>query len=173
MKPIKASRWLLIASTILLLALPAFAQEDRGKAELVAGAGKIIIDYGKPQLKGRDPLTWQKDGAYWRMGSNATTTFTTPVDLSFGNTKVPKGKYSLWLLKVSADTYELVFNSLIESMGMNHDKTKDVASAPLKVEKLANSVENFQIELKEAPQGGAFSMSWGTSKLSASFQIHK
>src|SRR5512138_93084 len=102
---------------LALTILPAAAQPGRGKAELDAGGGKITVDYGRPQLKGRDPLTWQENGAYWRMGSNSMTTLTTPVDLAFGSTKLPKGTYGLWLLKVSADSYELVFNSETSGMG--------------------------------------------------------
>jgi hypothetical protein len=44
------------------------------------------------------------------MGMNEATVFTTPVDLSFGATTVPKGSYSLWLKKEGAK-YLLIFNS--------------------------------------------------------------
>ena len=154
-----------------LAVLPAAAQTGRGKSELNAAGGKITVDYGRPQLKGRDPLTWQKDGAYWRMGSNDMTTLTTPAGLAFGSTKLPKGTYGLWLLKVSNDRYELVFNSDISGHGMNHDKAKDVGSVVLKKEVAASPVETFTIELSPAPGGGSFVMSWGTVKLSFPFRI--
>lgn len=155
---------------VLLLVLPLSAQEDRGKAELDVAGGKIVVDYGRPQLKGRDPLSWQKDGGYWRMGMNDMTTITTPVDLVFGATPIAKGTYGLWLLKVSADRYEVVFNSETSGMGMLHDKAKDVASAALKKETSPKSAEVFTIELKPAAKGGVFSMTWGTTRLLADFQ---
>jgi hypothetical protein len=156
---------------VLLIPLLVPAQGDRGKAELSAGGGKIVIDYGRPQLKGRDPLTWQKDGDYWRMGRNEMTTFTTPIDLVFGTTRITRGRYALWLLKVSADRYELVFNSETSGMGMNHDKSKDVAAVPLEKRTASDAVETLTIELKDAPGGGVFSLDWGTVRLSCNFQF--
>ncbi len=156
-----------------MLRLPLLAQDDRGTAELNVTGGKIAVDYGRPQLKGRDPLTWQKDGSYWRMGMNETTTLSTPVDLMFGKTKIAKGTYGLWLLKVSADRYELVFNSNSSGMGMSHDKARDVASVPLKKETVSGPVEVFTIALKGTPGSGSFTMNWGTFKLSAEFQVVK
>jgi hypothetical protein len=158
---------------VSMIVLPIYAQSERGKAELSASGGKIAVDYGRPQLKGRDPLTWQKDGSYWRMGSNDMTTFSTPVDLQFGSVKVTKGTYGLWLLKVSAERYELAFNSETSGMGMNHDKSKDVASVPMKKESADKVVETFTIDLKGAGNGGTFVMTWGTIKLSADFQFGK
>ncbi len=167
----KASGVCLLA--VFVLALPIMAQEDRGKAELNAANGKIVVDYGRPQLKGRDPLTWQNDGSYWRMGMNSMTTFSTPTGLMFGKTTIAKGTYGLWLLKVSGDRYELVFNSDTAGMGMAHDKAKDVASVPLRKDAGSAPVEIFTIELKSATGGGSFAMNWGTTKLSTDFQITK
>jgi hypothetical protein len=172
MKLFKVTRWLFLSLAVAALAIPVFAQ-DRGTAELKAGSGKISIDYGRPPLKGRDPLTWQKDGTFWRMGMNATTKITTPIDLVFGSTKLPKGTYSLWLQKVSADQYKLVFNSDVPDMGMSHSDAKDVAAVTLKKEAIPSPVELFTLELKEAPKGGAFSMIWASVKLSTDFEFGK
>lgn len=169
----RISRWFFCLSAVVLLSWPVWAQANRGKAELNAAGGKIVVDYGRPQLKGRDPLTWQKDGSYWRMGMNEMTTINTPVDLVFGAVKLPKGAYGLWLLKLTADRYKLVFNSETSGMGMTHDKAKDVASVPLKKEALQAVVEALSIGLKNAPKGGTFIMTWGTIKLSADFQFGK
>lgn len=169
----ETSGWFVCLLAALLLALPLFGQADRGKAELSGPGGKIVVDYGRPQLKGRDPLTWQKDGSYWRMGMNDMTTLTTPVDLMFGSTRIPKGAYGLWLLKSSPDHYELVFNSVTSGMGMLHDKTKDVASVPIKKEAAPASVEVLTIALKGVPGGGAFTMTWGTVTLSSDFTFGK
>jgi hypothetical protein len=161
----------LCAVAVLLISLPALPQGARGKAQLNTPKGEIVVDYGRPQLKGRDPLTWQETGSYWRMGNNTMTTLTTPVDLAFGATKLPKGSYGIWLLKVAADQYQLVFNSQNSGMGMEHEKEKDVASVPLKKIATPSPVEAFTIELKPAPKGGTFSLSWGAASLATDFQI--
>jgi hypothetical protein len=158
---------------MILFSLPAFSQEDRGKAELSAGTGSITIDYGRPSLKGRDMLAKLSVGDYWRMGSGGTTVLNTPVDLVFGNAKVAKGRYSLWLKRADSGKFELVINSLIEMMGMNHDESKDVAVTPMKGATLTSPVETLSMELKSAPDGGVFIMRWGTTELTTDFQLGK
>jgi hypothetical protein len=155
-----------------ILAVSTFAQGNRGKAELKAGAGVITIDYGRPELKGRDMLAQLKVGdPGWRMGSNQSTTFTTPVDLMFGATKIPKGAYSLFLKKTAANQFELVFNSQTGQWGLSHDVKRDFAQVPLKAAVLPNSVEVFTIDLKSAPKGGILVLSWGTTQLTGEFQF--
>jgi hypothetical protein len=159
----------------VLLAVYCFAQmpkgNPRGKAELKAGAGTITIDYGRPDLKGRDMLAQLPPGEAWRMGNNQSTTFTTPVDLMFGSTKIAKGSYSLFLKRADAEKYELVFNSETGQWGMKHDTSKDIALAPMKKSTLSSSVETFTIDLKSAPKGGILELSWGTTQLSTEFQF--
>ncbi len=151
------------------VAAPASAQE-RGKAELKAGSGMITVDYGRPSLKGRDMLSQLQEGTFWRMGMNQATVLTTPVELAFGKTAIAKGSYSLWLKKVGA-AFELVFNSQTGQWGTQHDPAKDVASVAMKTGALGAPVETFTIDLKTAGKGGDLSLSWGTTKLSAAFEI--
>jgi hypothetical protein len=166
-----AVRLVLCAVAVFLISFPATSQGSRGKAQLSAPQGEVVVDYGRPQLKGRDPLTWQEAGSYWRMGNNSMTTLSTPVDLSFGGTRLPKGTYGMWLLKVAEDKYELVFNSQNSGMGMMHEKEKDVASVSLKKEPAPAPVDIFTIELKPAGKGGTLRLSWGTALLSTDFQF--
>jgi hypothetical protein len=170
MKPMNLKKALALA-VCLFMAVSCFAQGGRGKAELTAGSGSITIDYGRPALKGRDMLSQLQAGQAWRMGSNQATVIATPVDLTFGSTKVPKGSYSLFLKKVDADKFELVFNSQTGQWGLTHDVSKDLFSVPMKKSALPNSVEVFTINLKAAPKGGVLSLDWGTSQLSAEFQF--
>jgi hypothetical protein len=164
--------WMVCAVAVAVLLVPAFPQGNRGKAELTAGGGKIVVDYGRPSLKGRDMLSQLKDGDFWRMGSNQATTLTTPADLMLGATKIAKGSYSLWLTK-SGESFELVFNSQTGQWGTQHDKSKDVAKAAMKKEAVSNPVETLAIDLAQAPGGGTFTLSWGTTKLAANFEIGK
>ncbi len=165
----------LCALALALIAIPAQAQGGRGKAVLKVGSGSITIDYGRPSTKGpsiqgREPLDVQEVGSSWRMGTNAATTFTTPVDLMFGSTKIAKGSYSLFLLKESADNFKLVFNSQTGQWGTEHDKSKDVATVPMKKGATPSPVELFTIDLKEAPKGGSLVLSWGGAQLTTDFK---
>jgi hypothetical protein len=144
---------------------------QRGKAELKIASGSITIDYGRPPLNGQDRVSQLQPGMFWRMGNNQATVLTTPADLTFGSTKVPKGAYSLWLKTTEAGKYELVFNSQTGQWGTTHDPAKDFASAPMKTEKLPSSVDIFTMDLKSTTGGGVLSLSWGTSLLTAEFKV--
>jgi hypothetical protein len=159
----------------IAIAVSCFGQmgpgNPKGKAELKAGTGSITVDYGRPSLKGRDMLAQLQEGKFWRMGSEMATVLTTPVDLAFGAIKVPKGAYSLWLKRATPEKFELVFNSQTGQWGMMHDVSKDVYAVQMKKDALPSAVEIFTIELKAAPKGGVFALSWGTTALSADFQF--
>jgi hypothetical protein len=169
--------WTCFAVLAAVLAVSASAQPAggppaRGKAEMKTGTGEITIDYGRPSLKGRDMLSQLKDGAVWRMGMNQATVLTTPVDLTFGSTKIAKGAYSLWLKK-TGDAYQLVFNSQTGQWGTQHDAAKDVASVDMKKTPLSSPVETFTIDLKPSADGGTLDLSWGAMKLAEPFQVAK
>src|SRR5512147_1257811 len=87
-KQMNSRKALALMICVLLFAVACFAQmpkgNPRGKAELKAGSGSITIDYGRPDLKGRDMLSQLTVGQAWRMGNNQATVFSTPVDLTFG-----------------------------------------------------------------------------------------
>jgi hypothetical protein len=161
----------LVLAVCMFLAVSCFAQGGRGKSELNAGTGSITVDYGRPALKGRDMLSQLQAGQSWRMGNNQATILATPVDLTFGSNKLPKGSYSLFLKKVDADKFELVFNSQTGQWGLQHDAAKDLFSAAMKKEALSSPVELFTIDLKAAPKGGVLVLNWGTLQLSAEFQF--
>jgi hypothetical protein len=165
----------ILAFTVcMLLAATCLAQMGpRGKAELKAGDGSITIDYGQPQLKGRDMLTQLQVGSFWRMGKDTSTTFKTPVDLAFGSVKVPKGAYSLWLKRATPEQFELIFNSQTGQWGMQHDVSKDVYGAPFKKDTIKDSIEVFTIKLEPAANGGSLVLTWGTTQLKSDFQFAK
>jgi len=173
----KTLGWACCAVLAAVLVAPASAQPAggaaaRGKAEMKAGSGSITVDFGRPELKGRDMLSQLQDGAFWRMGMNQATVLTTPVDLTFGSTKIAKGSYSLWLKK-AGEAFQLVFNSQTGQWGTQHDPSKDVSSVDMKKTPLASPVETFTIELAPSASGGSFDLSWGATKLDAPFQIAK
>jgi hypothetical protein len=168
----KALGWTCFGVLSLILTVPASAQAERGKAEMKAGAGAITVDYGRPSLKGRDMLSQLQEGSFWRMGMNQATVLTTPVDLSFGATKVAKGAYSLWLKK-TGDVFQLVFNSQTGQWGTQHDPAKDVCSVAMTKSALATPVETFTLDFAPAAKGGSLDLSWGAMKLAAPFETAK
>jgi hypothetical protein len=112
-----------------------------------------------------------KVGDVWRMGMNQATVLTTPVDLMFGGTRVPKGSYRLLLERTGENSYEMIFNKQTEMMGARRDEAQDAGKAALKFASLSSPVETFTLKLKPGSGGGTFVMHWGSTELAADFSI--
>jgi len=168
----KVLAWLGITLLATIAVISVLAQGNRGKAQLDVQSGTVTVDYGRPSLNGRDMLSELMVGDYWRMGTNEVTVITVSADAYFGGTKVPKGSYSLWLLKRGVDNYVLVFNSQTGQWGTEHDPSKDLYKVSLMKEEASSPVETFTIELKPVPpKGGILQMSWGNAKLTTTFRM--
>ena len=163
----KALGWAAWGVLCASVAAPA-AGQDRGKAELKAGSGAITVDYGRPSLKGRDMLSQLEEGVFWRMGMNQATVLETPVALTFGETEITKGSYSLWL-KRDGEKFVLVFNSQTGQWGTQHDPAKDLHGVGLMPESLTEPAEAFTIELKGDGKPAMLDLSWGEVKLTGVF----
>ncbi len=148
------------------------ASSDRGTAEIVLGSTQTSINYGRPELKGRNMLSQLPDGQVWRLGMNDATRLETNTDLLFGETLIETGRYSIWAKKVSSDDWRLIFNSEADIWGLDRKAENDIAESPLESSELAESVEQFTIEMNPVDEGGAeILISWDTLQLRATFNV--
>ena len=129
-----------VLAVSLGLAVTATAQMNpRGEAKVTLAGKPIVVDYGRPSLKGRDMLGQAVVGQEWRMGADTATTLQTPATLSFGSTQVPAGEYVLRAKKVSDTDWVLLLK-----------RGEEVAAeVPLKASPLDKSVETFTIDLAQ------------------------
>jgi len=138
----------------------AHAQNNpRGEAKVTLAGKPIVVEYGRPSLKGRDMLGQAKVGDEWRMGADSATTLDTPASLSFGPFPVAPGKYILRAKKLSDTEWALRLIS----------DGKTVAEVPLKSTPLEKSVEVFTIELVDEKGEGVLRLSWGNLALATHF----
>jgi len=145
---------------------------DRGTASATFGGATVSINYGRPQLKGRDMLAQATDGMVWRMGMNEATEIKTDADLKFGETTIPKGSYSLWMKKITGDQWHLVFNKKTGIWGTDRTPEDDFAEVPMTIATNPESVEPFTVELSAADaMSGTIKATWGTAILSADFAV--
>ena len=153
--------WRILFLGLACSVLPASLQaQDRGKASLALGSGKVSIDYGRPSLQGRDIYSLISPGQEWRMGSNAPTTLTTDVDLKFGDKLVKKGKYVLRAKLVEKEKWLLL---------IKQDDTV-VAEVPLEYAKADSPEEQVTIKLEKEGDGGKFLLQWGTFSATTTFK---
>lgn len=142
----------------------------RGMAEVTLSGGKVSIDYGRPEMKGRDMLAKAPDGFIWRFGSNKSSTFTTEADLTFGDQSLAKGSYSAWIKHVEGDSWSLILNSEVGIWGApGANRENDVLEVPLTYGTGDESVERLTVELKDSDGKGKLSVSWGTHRLKGGF----
>lgn len=142
----------------------------RGMVEVALSGGKVSIDYGRPEMKGRDMLAMAPAGFVWRFGSNKSTTFMSEADLMFGDDTLSAGTYSAWIKHVEGDSWSLIFNSEVGIWGApGASRENDVLEVPLTYSTGDESVERLTVELGESEGMGNLSVSWGTHRLMGSF----
>ena len=148
------------------------ASGNRGTAEIVLGSTQVSINFGRPELKGREMLSQLPDGQVWRLGMNDATRFETNSDLLFGQTLIQTGRYSIWGKKVSSDDWRLIFNSEADIWGLDRKAENDIVEIPLESSELAESVEKFTIEINPVAEDSAeILMKWDTLQLRAAFNV--
>jgi Protein of unknown function (DUF2911) len=159
----------------LVASAAAFAQKNPRATTKVDVAGKfVMIEYGRPSMKGRDVLALVEPGKVWRMGADKSTTFTSDARMSFGKVTVPEGSFSLWLKKVGDRSFELVFNKQTGQWGTQYPGSiDDVASVPLTFSEASEAVEMFTLSLARGAKAnaGELTLQWGKAVLKAPFTV--
>lgn len=93
---------LVIAST-LVVAPRVSAQiraSERGSASQTVDGTIITVEYGRPQIRGRQKVFGGivRDGEIWTPGANWATTFEFNKPVRLNGQEVPAGKYSVWMV---------------------------------------------------------------------------
>ena len=180
------TRLAVLAVVALALASTGLAQDSRGAATATIGGEKVEIDYGQPQLKGRDLSELMKQlppDRIWRAGVNQVSTLTTGADLMVGGTKVPAGKYSVYVHAGETGGWSFILNKdLGVPLGKIWDgapdnmknepwphlgdypeaiKAQEVVRAEMKPVKGADPADLFTIKFVPAGDGADLTLAWG------------
>ncbi|MGH7675571.1 MAG: DUF2911 domain-containing protein [Gemmatimonadales bacterium] len=131
----------------------------------VAGAA-LAVRYARPSMRGRTifggVVPWNQ---VWRTGANAATILETSADLVMAGTPVPAGKYSLWTIPAPTG-WTLIVNKNTGQWGTNYDVQYDLARLPMKVDRLAQPIEQFTIGIEPEGAGGVLKLEWETTRAS-------
>lgn len=131
--------------------------------------GNLTIAYGRPYLKGRvvgenvEPMA----DAVWRLGADEATTLTTDRDLMLGETHVPAGEYTLWIMR-AGDEVHLIVNSETGQWGTAYNAEHDLAHVPMEVGALDPPAEQLVISIAD----GALGFEWGALTASVPLMVH-
>ena len=147
----------------------------------VAGPAKIEIDWGQPHLRGRNVLgmpgvvPWD---SVWRTGANMATQLTTEVDLTLGNTFIPRGIYTLFTLP-SRNGWKLIVSKQQLEWGTDYDPSQDFARIDLRSRALPEPLESLTFWLVPALENrqssafphGVLKFAWGSTELSTDWRV--
>ena len=192
---------------VIALTTTAFAQDriasPRGEVSTQIGGsydsgdytgGKwVVVDYGRPILRGRDNFFGSGDeyGAritgsapVWRAGANVSTRFMTEADLMIGGKHLNKGEYSLfveldesgWTLILS--NHKAKINPRSDEEGIwgsfGYDQSKDVLRANMELSEAPFSFDQFTISFVNMTQdGGTLAMMWENELATIDFTVMK
>jgi len=154
--------------------LPRVPLSPRALEAIAVGTGQVQVEYSRPFVKGRKIfgglVPW---GTVWRTGANAATTLKTNVDLTLGETVVPKGTYTLYTLP-GEKAWKLVVNRQTGQWGTEYDPKMDLARIDLKVETRPDLLEAFTISfLPEDAFRGSLRISWERLTLSVPYAYRR
>ncbi|HEX4461883.1 MAG TPA: DUF2911 domain-containing protein [Polyangia bacterium] len=162
-----------VGAVLVLLGVARLYAADKrasphAKVSTIVAGKTITIEYGRPYKKGRDIfgalVPW---GEVWRTGADEATTFTVDGDVTIGDLKVPKGRYSLFTIPKATD-WQLIINKEAKQWGaFKYDEKKDVGRTALNVTTAATPVEQLTIALQPAAGKVNLTISWDKTVASA------
>ncbi len=169
-----------------------WVEQKPGAPPSYTGGKWIVINYGRPILRGRTNIFGSgadygkkvnDEAPVWRAGANMTTRLHSEVPLVFAGKTLPAGDYSLfvdlkpanWTLIISNQPYQQKYdpNNKTETWGSyNYDPKFDVVRVPMKVTTATPSVDQFTIDfLNVSDSGGTLAMRWETTMATTDFKV--
>ena len=166
--------------------------EKEGAAPRYREGKWIVVDYGRPILRGRTDIFGKgadygkqvnDDGPVWRAGANQTTRLKTEAPLVFGGKTLPAGEYSLfvdlkpgaWTLIFSTQPHQTKYdpNNKTETFGAyNYDPKFDVLRVPMQTTTTTTSFDQFTIGFVDmTDKGGSLAMWWEKTTARVSFGL--
>lgn len=139
-----------------------------------SGEQSLAIDYGQPKWgEAHEKFMHGRAAQYARLGNGAWTTLQTGVDLTFGTTKVPRGRWYLGAHRDEKQQWMLTLSAAdkLDKAGLGAGATiavKPDVEVPMRLERIEPVVELLDIRLTSNKQGEAnvsLAISWGSHRL--------
>lgn len=129
----------------------------------------IRINYGRPQLKGRSIEKLAPKGKVWRTGANEAAELTLYTDMKLGNTNVPAGTYTFYLIPGETEWTAIINTDLNVWGSYFYKKENDVARIAVPVNTASESLEAFSMAFEKSDDGVHLHAGWGTIRVAIPF----
>ena len=142
---------------------------------------RITITYGRPFT--RDPKTgnprkiwgglvvWDKAD---RLGADEATLLITQQPLLIGETTIPAGAHTLYIIPSDKNPTKLAFSTALGKWGVPVDETHDLARVELKKDSFEKSVDQLTLAIENNPAGGGtLKIMWENTVYSLPFTVQK
>ena len=163
--------WLI--SSIAVIPSVSFAQiraSEIGTMSQIIDGTKITMEYSRPRARGREPLfggrvvRWNE---VWTPGANWATTLETSKDITINGRKVPKGKYSVWMLIKQDGNWTTILDPRARRY---HEEPPDSTSQQIRIATRPTQAGFAEVLTWSMPAlsatGGTLTMQWGTTLVS-------
>jgi hypothetical protein len=175
---------LFLLAAFILSTLPLMAQHRMSPHETISATAdndRITVVYGRPYTKNPRTSEVRKIwgglvpyGKVWRTGADEATLFITQKPLMFGDTAVPAGCYTLYVLPNEDGTAKLIINKAIGQWGTDYDESQDLARVDLKKSALDTPVDQFTMALSKGTDAGfSLALSWENTQYTVNFTVQK
>jgi Protein of unknown function (DUF2911) len=179
------SKLIALATIIAVLSpLSALAQRPRVSPHetisTVIDGDRVTLVYGRPYTK--DPKSGEARkvwgslvpyGKAWRMGADEATLLITQKPIMMGETTVPAGAYTLYLVP-EENGGKLAFSKTLGGWGIPVDEKNDLARVDAKKETLDKPNDELALAVeKNSGGGGVIKIMWEGTQYSVPFTVVK
>jgi hypothetical protein len=163
--------WLLAAALLFPIAQRPRISPHEQTSAVIDGA-RVTITYGRPSMRGRKIFgALVPFDRVWCPGADEATTLDSPRPLKIGTLRVPAGPHTIWMLPTT-DRWTLVVSKEPSGFHTQYHPRADLGRVELAKRTIEPSVEQLTFTIApDAGGGGALTMSWEHTAVSASFTI--
>lgn len=183
MKILTSTLMLIAAAT--LIALPAHAQRSRlsphDTISSVIDGNRVTLVYGRPHTVKPGTTEARKIwgglvpyGKVWRLGADEATLLITQQPIKMGDTTIPAGAHTLFMLPEENGTSKLIINKQLGQWGLQYNQNEDLARVDLEKKTLDQPVDQFTMAIERNPSGGGIlKLMWEKTEYSVPFTVEK
>jgi hypothetical protein len=141
------------------------------KAEWTIAGANLMIEYGRPFLKGRPEAQMMPAGQPWRTGADVATILRTDKALHFAAVALAPGAYTI--NTQPGETWQLILGKLDKEgqWGIPYQPALELGRVPMVVGKTKAPVEQVTIAIDATPAGATLRIEWGTMSVTAPFKV--